>query len=53
MPMFFMTRRMLEWARVRHWLGNEMVVFLYGVRQSSLYELAFRVELGPCIISVS
>uniref|UniRef100_A0A0V0I3D1 Putative ovule protein n=2 Tax=Solanum chacoense TaxID=4108 RepID=A0A0V0I3D1_SOLCH len=52
MLVFFTTRRMLEWIRVTHWLENEMVVFLYGLRQSSLHELSFMVELGPCVISL-
>ncbi|KAF3659002.1 hypothetical protein FXO38_12894 [Capsicum annuum] len=38
---------MLEWVKVPYWLGNGPVVCLYGLGQSSPYELGFGVELGP------
>uniref|UniRef100_A0A0V0GRI3 Putative ovule protein n=1 Tax=Solanum chacoense TaxID=4108 RepID=A0A0V0GRI3_SOLCH len=37
----------LEWVKVPHWLGNGLVVSLYGLGQSSPCELTFGVELGP------
>ncbi|WMV22439.1 hypothetical protein MTR67_015824 [Solanum verrucosum] len=43
---------LLEWIRVPHWLGNGLVVCLYGFRQSFLHELTFGVELSLCAISL-
>ncbi|KAF3684402.1 putative WUSCHEL-related homeobox 5-like [Capsicum annuum] len=44
---------MLEWVKVSHWLGNGLVVCLYGLGKSSPLELAFEVELGPRSISLT
>ncbi|PHT44568.1 hypothetical protein CQW23_13726 [Capsicum baccatum] len=44
---------MLEWVKVSHWLGNGLVVCLYGLGQSSPLELAFEVKLRPKSISLT
>ncbi|MCD7467297.1 hypothetical protein HAX54_004641 [Datura stramonium] len=50
-------KAVLEWIRIPHWLGNGLVVCLYGLVQSSPHELAFGVELVQvpylCMISES
>ncbi|WMV09166.1 hypothetical protein MTR67_002551 [Solanum verrucosum] len=40
-----------EWVKAPHWLGNGLVISLYGLGQFSPLELAFEVELGPGAIS--
>lgn len=39
-------------VRVSHWLGNGLVVCLYGLGQSSPLELGFGLELGLGVISL-
>ena len=39
-----------EWVIVPHWLGNGLVVCLYGLGQYSPHELDFGVELGLGVI---
>ncbi|MCD7462899.1 hypothetical protein HAX54_049594 [Datura stramonium] len=41
---------LLKWVKVPHWLGNGLMICLYGLGQSSPLELAFGVELGPGVI---
>lgn len=44
--------RAVRVVRVPRWLGNKLVVCLYGLAQSSPIELTFEVELGIGVISL-
>lgn len=43
-----LTQQNLEWARVPHWLGNRLMICLYGLGRFFPLELAFVLARSKC-----